>query len=97
MTSAPKNPALPTTQPSRKYMITPRMVKTSGVNTPPNAPNFLMNAFSSGFLDDLAIYALGLLNSAGVSSAIDLIHGGFNLCVSGKHTEALIIYPFHGV
>ena len=37
----PKRPALPTTQPTLKYMITPRMVSKVGVNTPPKVPNFL--------------------------------------------------------
>ena len=31
----PARPALPTTQPMRRYIITPRMVNTLGVNTPP--------------------------------------------------------------
>ena len=47
--TAPKNPALPTTQPRRKYIITPKIVTTSGVNTPPNVPNlvdsFCLNNF----------------------------------------------------
>ncbi len=34
------SPASPTIQPSRMYMITPRMVSIEGVNTPPKAPNF---------------------------------------------------------
>ena len=36
---APSRPALPTTQPKRKYIITPSIVSTSGVNTPPKVPN----------------------------------------------------------
>ena len=34
------SPASPTTQPSRIYIITPRMVNIDGVNTPAKAPNF---------------------------------------------------------
>jgi len=41
MRTAPTNPVFPTTQVSLKYMITPRMVSTSGVNTPPKVPNLL--------------------------------------------------------
>lgn len=40
--TAPRKPALPTTHPSLKYIITPRMVNTSGTNTPPNTSNFLL-------------------------------------------------------
>jgi hypothetical protein len=36
-----QNPASPTIIGSRKYMITPRMVKMDGVNTPPKVPNLL--------------------------------------------------------
>ena len=39
---APKSPAFPTTHPSRKYIITPRIVNKVGVNTPPKVPNFLI-------------------------------------------------------
>ena len=39
MITAPIKPALPTTHPKRRYIITPRMVKTSGVKTPANVPN----------------------------------------------------------
>src|SRR6056297_3881265 len=38
---APKSPALPTTQPNLRYMITPKMVRKVGVKTPPKVPNFL--------------------------------------------------------
>ena len=38
--TAPRNPAFPTTQPKRKYIIMPSIVKTSGVNTPAKVPNF---------------------------------------------------------
>src|SRR5690606_39113181 len=33
-------PALPTTQGRRMYMMTPRIVRIDGVNTPPKVPNF---------------------------------------------------------
>ncbi|MEJ2503387.1 MAG: hypothetical protein P8177_08760 [Gemmatimonadota bacterium] len=39
ITSAPSSPTLPTTHPKRRYMITPRMVRIDGVNTPPNVPS----------------------------------------------------------
>ena len=35
MISVPISPTLPTTQPKRKYMITPKTVSMDGVNTPP--------------------------------------------------------------
>jgi len=38
MSSVPSNPALPTTHPNRRYMMTPRIVRIDGVNTPPNVP-----------------------------------------------------------
>jgi len=38
----PHKPALPTTQPSLRYIITPKMVRIEGVNTPPKAPNFFL-------------------------------------------------------
>ena len=38
ISQAPNNPAFPTTHPRRRYIITPRMVKIEGVNTPPNVP-----------------------------------------------------------
>jgi hypothetical protein len=34
-----QSPTWPTTQPKRKYIITPRIVKIEGVNTPPKVPN----------------------------------------------------------
>lgn len=37
--SVPANPTLPSTQPKRRYMITPRIVRMLGVNTPLNVPN----------------------------------------------------------
>jgi hypothetical protein len=36
----PMSPALPTTHPNLRYIITPRMVSTEGTNTPPKVPNF---------------------------------------------------------
>ena len=39
MPSAAVSPALPTTAGRRRYMITPRIVSTEGVNTPPNVPS----------------------------------------------------------
>ena len=38
MAIAPPRPALPTTQPSRRYMITPRIVSSVGTKTPSNVP-----------------------------------------------------------
>jgi hypothetical protein len=38
MRSVPANPTWPTTQPNRRYMITPRIVRIDGVKTPPNMP-----------------------------------------------------------
>lgn len=35
----PINPTFPTTQPKRRYMITPRIVRMDGVNTPSNVLN----------------------------------------------------------
>lgn len=35
----PSRPTLETTQPKRRYMITPNMVKTLGVKTPRKVPN----------------------------------------------------------
>ncbi len=40
MRYAPASPALPTTQPSRKNKMTPKMVNKVGVNTPPKTPYF---------------------------------------------------------
>ena len=34
----PPRPTLPTTQPNLRYMMTPRMVRIEGVNTPPKVP-----------------------------------------------------------
>jgi len=49
---APSRPALPTTQPRRRYMITPRIVSTVGVKTPPKVPNlrFVRTPFFSSRL-----------------------------------------------
>ncbi|GAB5563335.1 MAG: hypothetical protein Wins2KO_03980 [Winogradskyella sp.] len=47
ISQAPSKPAFPTTQPKRKYIITPRMVNKVGVNTPPNVPNFFIKVDSS--------------------------------------------------
>jgi hypothetical protein len=38
MAKVPISPTFPTTQPKRRYIMTPRMVKMEGVNTPPNVP-----------------------------------------------------------
>ena len=40
---APRMPACPTMNPARRNMITPRMVKIEGVNTPPNVPNLFLD------------------------------------------------------
>ena len=39
MSSTGHRPTLPSAQPNRKYMITPRIVRMLGVNTPLKAPN----------------------------------------------------------
>ena len=36
-----RKPRCPTNHPERRYMITPRMVRIVGVNTPRSVPNFL--------------------------------------------------------
>lgn len=41
MSAPPRRPAFPITHPSRRYMMTPRMVSSVGVKTPPKVPNFL--------------------------------------------------------
>ena len=38
-------PEFPITHPKRRYMITPRIVRIEGINTPPNVPNFFMVYF----------------------------------------------------
>ena len=38
MISAPPRPELPTTQPMRRYITTPRIVRMLGVNTPEKVP-----------------------------------------------------------
>ena len=38
ITSVVGRPTLPSTQPIRRYITTPRMVSTLGVNTPLNVP-----------------------------------------------------------
>jgi hypothetical protein len=40
MPSAAKRPPCPTIQGRRMYMITPRIVRIAGVNTPPKVPEF---------------------------------------------------------
>jgi hypothetical protein len=37
----PIRPTFPTTHPKRRYMITPRIVRIEGVNTPPKVPSLL--------------------------------------------------------
>jgi len=39
MISVFARPTFPTTQPNRRYMITPRIVRIDGVNTPAKVPN----------------------------------------------------------
>jgi hypothetical protein len=39
ISNARVRPALPTTNPRRRKKMIPRMVKTLGVNTPPNVPS----------------------------------------------------------
>jgi len=36
--NVPSKPTLPTTQPKRRYIITPKIVRIDGVYTPPNVP-----------------------------------------------------------
>ncbi len=43
----PIRPALPTTQPILKYIITPKIVRIEGVKTPAKAPNFFFDAIYS--------------------------------------------------
>jgi hypothetical protein len=38
MKRVPSKPTFPTTQPNLRYMMTPRMVRMEGVNTPPKVP-----------------------------------------------------------
>jgi hypothetical protein len=38
MINVPIKPTFPTTQPNRRYIMTPRIVKIDGVKTPPNVP-----------------------------------------------------------
>ena len=38
MTRVPPQPTLATTQPKRRYMITPKIVRIEGVYTPPKVP-----------------------------------------------------------
>ena len=52
---APNKPALPTTHPRRKYIITPSIVKTSGVKTPPKVFNFLLELLLEVFLKNLLV------------------------------------------
>ena len=40
ISNVPGRPALPSTQPNRRYIMTPRIVRTLGVNTPRKVPNF---------------------------------------------------------
>jgi hypothetical protein len=35
----PRRPTFPTTQPKRRYIITPRIVSMDGVKTPPKVPS----------------------------------------------------------
>ena len=42
---APSKPAFPTTQPILRYIITPRIVSSVGVNTPPKVPKVLCDLF----------------------------------------------------
>lgn len=39
MRRVPARPTFPTTHPNLRYMMTPRIVRMDGVNTPPNVPN----------------------------------------------------------
>jgi hypothetical protein len=57
--TAPRKPAFPTTHPRRKYMITPRIVSTSGVKTPPNVPKLVF--FGLSFLED-AVFLRKIFN-----------------------------------
>ena len=47
--SVPMRPTFPTTQPKRKYIITPNTVRMEGVKTPPNVFNFFAE-FTDSFL-----------------------------------------------
>jgi hypothetical protein len=47
MPSVAKRPPWPTIQGRRMYMMTPRIVRIAGVNTPPKVPNFLVAAGKS--------------------------------------------------
>jgi hypothetical protein len=44
MSSPPASPALPTTQPVRRYITAPIMVSSVGKNTPSNVPNLRFSA-----------------------------------------------------
>lgn len=48
MTRLPSQPTLATTQPKRRYIITPKMVRIEGVKTPPNVPRPLAESSSGG-------------------------------------------------
>ena len=63
--SALKMPALPTTSPKRRNMITPRIVSTQGVNTPPKVPNLAGPAAALlGAIETDAAEGAGLLSVA---------------------------------
>ena len=48
MTKLPNQPTLATTQPKRRYIITPKMVRIEGVKTPPNVPKPDVESSSGG-------------------------------------------------
>ena len=39
ISKVPAKPTWPTTHPKRRYIITPKMVRIEGVNTPPKVPS----------------------------------------------------------
>lgn len=41
---APSSPVIPTTQPRRRYIITPRMVRRVGMKTPLTIPNLIISS-----------------------------------------------------
>jgi hypothetical protein len=45
ISQAPASPTLPTTHPSRRYMITPMIVSNVGTYTPVSIPNCLLSEF----------------------------------------------------
>jgi hypothetical protein len=85
ITTVQNGPTVPRTQPNRRYITTPKIVRILGVNTPLNVPNPYPCFFSSAKIYSLIFY-IWLI-------AYFILHS--NICISIRYLKNEVNYRIH--